>query len=98
MSFYDNAPGFASRYGPVWLQPSRKIADQAGLVLETIGPFTVQKFAKGFSGATGYLLTPEAAQNLLDYCAEWIYQVANTMDDYYEQKAERLEERVLRKE
>src|SRR3546814_4320493 len=48
MSFYENAAAFASRYGLVWLQPSRKISDQAGLVLETIGPFTVKKFAKGF--------------------------------------------------
>lgn len=90
MSFYENAAAFASRYGLVWLQPSRKIADQAGLVLETIGPFTVKKFAKGFSGATGYLLTPEAAQTLLDYCAEWIYPVDNTMDRFYDHKVEAI--------
>lgn len=90
MAFYESAAGFADRYGLVWLQPNRKISGQAGLVLETIGPFTVKKFAKGFAGTTGYLITPETAQALLDYCSEWIYPVDNTMDRFYDHKVESI--------
>lgn len=90
MPFYANAGQFAQHYGLVWLQPSRKIRNQAGLVLERIGPFTVKKFAKGFSGTTGYLITPRAAQTLLDYSTEWIYPVDNTMDRFYEHGIEAI--------
>lgn len=90
MSFYENAGRFTQHYGLVWMQPSRKVASQAGLVLERIGPFAVKKFAKGFSGTTGYLITPHTAQVLLDYSAEWIYPVDNTMDRFYEHKIEAI--------
>lgn len=90
MSFYENTGQFAQHYGLVWLQPSRKIQHQAGLVLEQIGPFTVKKFAKGFSGTTGYLITPHAAQVLLDYSTEWVYPVDNTMDRFYEHGIEAI--------
>ncbi|MBV6274121.1 glycosyltransferase family 25 protein [Alcaligenaceae bacterium CGII-47] len=90
MSFYAHAGQFAQHYGLVWLQPSRKVQNQAGLVLEQIGPFTVKKFAKGFSGTTGYLITPRAAQALLDYAAEWVYPVDNTMDRFYEHGIEAI--------
>jgi glycosyl transferase family 25 len=90
MAFCRNAAGFARRYGLVWLQPNRKIPRQAGLALENIGPFTVKKFAKGFAGTTGYLLTPRTARALLDYCSEWVYPVDNTMDRFYDHKVESI--------
>lgn len=90
MAFYKSAAEFASRYGLVWLQPNRKIAGQAGLALGRIGPFTVKKFVKGFAGTTGYLITPETARVLLDYCSEWVYPVDNTMDRFYDHKVESI--------
>src|SRR5690606_22906949 len=89
-TFYGNAEQFASRYGLVWLQPNRKISKQAGLVVDNIGLFTIKKFAKGFAGTTGYLITPQTAQTLLDYCATWIYPVDNTMDRFYDHKVESI--------
>lgn len=90
MSFYEHAGQFAQHYGLVWMQPSRKVANQAGLALERIGPFAVRKFAKGFSGTTGYLITPRAARTLLAYAAEWVYPVDNTMDRFYDHKVEAI--------
>lgn len=89
-AFHAKAHDFAQRYGLVWLQPSRKAQDQAGHRLEEIGHFTVKKFAKGFSGTTGYLITPPTAQTLLTYCSEWIYPVDNTMDRFFEHKIEAI--------
>jgi len=90
MQFIGNAKKFASHYSLVWLQPSRKVANQAGHALEKIGPFTVKKFAKGFAGTTGYLITPRTAQTLLNYSAEWLYPVDNTMDRFYDHKIEAI--------
>lgn len=90
MAFYQQAERFADGYGLVWLQPSRKARRQAGRVLEHIGPFAIKKFAKGFSGTTGYLLTPRAARLLLDYSVEWLYPVDNTMDRFFEHKVEAI--------
>jgi len=88
--FINNAEEFSRHYGLVWMQPSRKIANQAGYVLGKIGPFTVKKFAKGFSGTTGYLITPQTAQTLLNYCTEWVYPVDITMDRFYSHKIESI--------
>lgn len=90
ISFYESADIFAAYYGLVWLQPSRKVDKQAGQSLEKIGPFTVKKFAKGFSGTTGYLITPQTAKTLLHYCSEWIYPVDNTMDRFYDHQVEAI--------
>lgn len=90
VSFYEHAGAFSARYGLVWLQPSRKIAHQSGRFLEKIGPFSVKKFAKGFSGTTGYLITPATARTLLDYSTEWVYPVDNTMDRFYDHKVEAI--------
>lgn len=90
VQFIENTKDFASHYGLVWMQPSRKIANQAGHALEKIGPFTVKKFAKGFAGTTGYLITPTTAQTLLDYCSEWLYPVDNTIDRFYDHKIEAI--------
>lgn len=38
----------------------------------------------GYSNATGYFITPQAAKKLLDYADEWIYDLDITMDRYYE--------------
>ncbi|NGM85970.1 glycosyltransferase family 25 protein [Parapusillimonas sp. SGNA-6] len=89
-AFHAKAHEFAQRYPLVWLQPSRKVLNQAGHRLEQIGRFTVKKFAKGFSGTTGYLITPPAAQTLLTYSSEWIYPVDNTMDRFYDHKVEAI--------
>ncbi len=90
MSFYENVSQFAANHGLVWLQPSRKSANQAGRRIEKIGPFTIKKFAKGFAGTTGYMITPQTAKTLLDYCKEWIYPVDNTMDRFYDHKVEAI--------
>ncbi|HWL28621.1 MAG TPA: glycosyltransferase family 25 protein [Burkholderiaceae bacterium] len=89
-AFHAKAHEFAQRYGLVWLQPSRKVLNQAGHHLEQIGHFTVKKFAKGFSGTTGYLITPTTAQALLTYSSEWLYPVDNTMDRFYDHKVEAI--------
>lgn len=90
LSFIENSANFANHYGLVWMQPSRKIANQAGYSLEKIGPFTVKKFAKGFSGATGYLITPQAAQTFMNHTAEWLYPVDITMDRFYDHNIESI--------
>ncbi|MFD0966156.1 glycosyltransferase family 25 protein [Seminibacterium arietis] len=38
----------------------------------------------GYSNATGYYLTPQAAQKFLDYFQEWVYNVDIGMDRFYE--------------
>ncbi|TAL75485.1 MAG: hypothetical protein EPN76_14910 [Burkholderiaceae bacterium] len=88
--FIENSATFANHYGLVWMQPSRKIANQAGYSLEKIGPFTVKKFAKGFSGTTGYLITPQTAQTFLNYTAEWLCPVDTTMDRFYDHNVESI--------
>ena len=88
LPFCEHAARFADKYGFVWLQPSRKVANQAGVRLGKIGPFSVRKFAKGFSGTTGYLIRPDVARTLINYCSEWIYPVDNTMDRFYEHNVE----------
>lgn len=90
VQFFEHAIQFTEEYGFVWLQPSRKIANQAGLRLGKIGPFYVRKFPKGFSGTTGYLISPDIAQTLINYCSEWIYPVDNTMDRFYEHNVEAI--------
>nr|WP_276511028.1 glycosyltransferase family 25 protein [Eoetvoesiella caeni] len=90
IQFIEDADKFANHYDLVWMQPSRKVANQTGHPLERIGAFTVKKFAKGFAGATGYLVTPNAAQALLDYSVEWLYPVDNTMDRFYDHKIEAI--------
>ncbi|RTZ45643.1 hypothetical protein EKL30_06395 [Candidimonas sp. SYP-B2681] len=90
MSFYKNMQQFASSHDLVWLQPSRKVTIQSGRIIGEIGPFTVKKFAKGFAGTTGYMMTPQAANTLLGYCSEWIYPVDNTMDRFYDHKIEAI--------
>jgi glycosyl transferase family 25 len=90
LQFYQNVDQFAQSYGLVWLQPSRKQAQHAGKTVQTVGPFTIRKYAKGFSGTTGYLLTPDAARTLLSYSREWIYPVDNTMDRFFEHGVEAI--------
>ncbi|MEO6959719.1 MAG: glycosyltransferase family 25 protein [Burkholderiaceae bacterium] len=90
VQFCGHAARFVHEYGFVWLQPSRKIANQTGLQLGKIGPFSVRKFAKGFSGTTGYLISPEIARTLINYCSEWIYPVDNTLDRFYEHNVEAI--------
>lgn len=90
VQFFEHATRFVQECGFVWLQPSRKIANQAGLRLGKIGPFSVRKFAKGFSGTTGYLISPGIARALINYCSEWIYPVDNTMDRFYEHNVEAI--------
>jgi len=90
MDFYRHAADFTGFHGLIWMQPSRKAPNQAGRPLRKIGPFTVKKFAKGFSGCTGYLITPAAARNLLDYAQEWLYPVDITMDRFYDHKVEAI--------
>lgn len=90
MDFYRRAAEFAGSYGLVWMQPSRKIPNQKGCPLRKIGPFTVKKFAKGFSGSTGYLITPTAARTLLSYAHEWLYPLDITMDRFYDHKVEAI--------
>ena len=90
MAFYNHAEQFADHYGLVWLHPSTKQDQKTGLKLETIGPFNVRKFSKGFSQAAGYLLTPQAAQALLNYSQEWLYPVDNTMDRFFDHGVESI--------
>ncbi|MEO6985007.1 MAG: glycosyltransferase family 25 protein [Paralcaligenes sp.] len=90
MDFYDRAAEFADKYGFVWIEPSNKIKNHKGVVLEQIGPFTVKKFSKGFSHTAGYLLAPAQAKRFLDYCSEWIYPVDDTMDRFYEHNVEAI--------
>lgn len=87
---YEQANDLADEYGLIWLQPSRKSAEQKGLPLKQRGPFTIKKFAKGFSGTTGYVLNPKTAQCLLNYCQEWLYPVDNTMDRFFDHKIEAI--------
>nr|WP_073102405.1 glycosyltransferase family 25 protein [Pollutimonas bauzanensis] len=90
LSFYEHAAGFAEEHGLVWLQPSRKVANQAGRSIGKVGSLTVKKFAKGFAGTTGYMIAPRTARILLEYCSEWIYPVDNTMDRFYDHKIEAI--------
>lgn len=82
--FHRAAEQLTTRYGLMWLQPSRKQDQHEGRKIENCGPFTIRQYTKGFSGATGYLLTPTAAKTLLAYSTEWIYPVDNTMDRFFD--------------
>ncbi|WP_417252688.1 glycosyltransferase family 25 protein [Castellaniella sp.] len=82
--FHQAAEQLATRYDLIWLQPSRKQDQHAGRKMENCGPFMIRQYTKGFSGATGYLLTPTAAKTLLAYSTEWLYPVDNTMDRFFE--------------
>lgn len=72
-----------------WLFPSFK--QPQGKLFFQSGNIRLMRFYKGFSSATGYFLSPKAAQKLLSYCAtEWIYEVDNTMDRFYEHQLDFL--------
>lgn len=72
-----------------WLSPPAPVRRyQKGKEIYTI-PNTNNKISlyfKGWANATGYFITPKAAQKLLDYCEEWIYDLDISMDRYWENK------------
>lgn len=67
-----------------WLQPDR--LKNKRKVISDFGEFSVQQFSKGFIGATGYYLTPKAAQKYLEQSKEWTLTVDVTMDRFFENK------------
>lgn len=67
-----------------WLQPDR-LKNKRKLVAD-FGDFSIQQFSKGFIGATGYYLTPQAAKKFLTQSKEWYLTVDVTMDRFFENK------------
>ncbi|KMK51369.1 hypothetical protein RO21_06580 [[Actinobacillus] muris] len=47
---------------------------------------SVHQFYEGWGNTTAYYITPKAAQRLLNYTSEWIYEVDITMERYWENK------------
>ncbi|OBX11186.1 glycosyl transferase [Gallibacterium salpingitidis] len=84
--FYENANKFVEKYPFIWLhknyRPSKKI------LINTINNISIVKFYKDYFCAMGYIITPEAAKQLLNYCEEWIYPVDDQMARFYENKIE----------
>lgn len=72
-----------NRFEFFWLFPSFK--KQKGKLHFRHNNITLFQYRKGFSSATGYYLTPNAANKFLAYTnQEWWLEVDNTMDRFYE--------------
>lgn len=46
----------------------------------------ISEFYKEWANATGYYISPKAAEKLLNYTKEWIYDLDISMDRYWENK------------
>lgn len=88
-NFYDNAHYFADAYGLVWMQPELS-KQRRDITLENSRGFVFKKFLKGATGTTGYLINPDTAQILLNYCQTWIYPVDTTMKRFFEHGVEAI--------
>ncbi|HHF1622015.1 TPA: glycosyltransferase family 25 protein, partial [Haemophilus influenzae] len=56
-----------------WLQPDR-LKNKRKLI-SNFGNLSIYQFSKGFAGATGYYLTPQAARKFLTQSKEWYLTV-----------------------
>lgn len=77
----------------LWLSPpSPRNRNQKGKCILGIqnSAFKIERFYKGWGNATGYFITPKAAETLLNFTQEWIYNVDITMDRYWEHKLDYL--------
>lgn len=82
-----------NRFDFFWLSPpAPKNRHQKGKTILHIphSTYKVERFYKGWGNATGYFLTPKAAQTLLNATQEWVYNVDITMDRYWEHKLDYL--------
>lgn len=50
------------------------------------GETQLSQYYGGWGNATGYFITPTAAQKLVDYNKEWIYEADISIDRYWENK------------
>jgi len=75
----------------IWLHEyDRPGKPDAFTIDRRIGPFTLVRKLKGHFCAVSYLLSPPAAEILLDYCRSWIYPVDDTMFRFYEHGVENI--------
>lgn len=75
-------------YDFLWLHKNYR--DLQHVVIKNIEQGAIVKFYKDYFCAQGYVITPDAAKRLLDYCEEWIYPVDDQMARFYENKIENL--------
>ena len=76
-----------------WLSPPAPARrNQKSKIIYSINnsQFNISEFYKGWGNTTGYYITPKAAQKLINYTMEWIYEVDITMERYWENKLDFL--------
>lgn len=74
-----------------WLSPPSKSKHSKRnkvLYFDEKSNFSIRRYYKGWENANGYFITPRAAQKLLSYCDEWVYDLDISMDRYWENKLE----------
>lgn len=72
----------------LWLScPAPARQTQKNKIIRTINEnCRIHQFYTGWGNTTAYYITPKAAQKLLHYTSEWVYEVDITMERYWENK------------
>lgn len=76
-----------------WLSPpSPAKRNQSSKLIYSLkdNKHSIYQYYKSWANATGYYITPQAAQKFLKQCKEWIYEVDTTMERYWENKVDVL--------
>lgn len=87
-NFLQESSALAQKYPFLWLH--KNLRSNKSTVIGQTGSFIVAKFYREFMCTTGYLMTPEAAKQFLDYFDEILYPVDDQMSRFYENKIENL--------
>lgn len=86
-----HAQALSEAWPLIWLHEyDRPGKPDAFTIDRRVGPFTLVRKLKGHFCAVSYLLSPLAAQTLLDYCRTWVYPVDDTMFRFYEHGVENI--------
>lgn len=77
----------------LWLSPAApRVRYQKGKTIQFLPNsfYKVARFYKSWRNTTGYFITPQAAQKLLNFAKQWVYEVDITIDRYWENKIDYL--------
>ncbi|MGR3806197.1 glycosyltransferase family 25 protein [Pasteurella testudinis] len=86
--FMREAEQLAEKYQFLWLHKNPR-SDKYASIAKTQN-FIIAKYFREYICTTGYLITPQTAQRLIDYFAEVIYPVDDQMARFYENKIENI--------
>ena len=87
-NFLQESNTLAQKYNFLWLH--KNLRSEKSTVIEKTNHFNIAKFYREFMCTTGYLITPNAAKQFLDYFDEILYPVDDQMSRFYENKIENL--------